>query len=173
MEFATANLLAGKVLTLSALEGVVKNWKNEHQTIVFTNGVFDIVHTGHLTYLSKAKQLGEKLIVAINSDTSVKRLKGEGRPVNSENDRAVLLASLFFVDAVIVFTDDTPLKLINTIKPDILVKGGDYSIPDIVGAQDVIATGGVVKTISFVSGYSSTSIIEKIRTVNNSASTKI
>jgi rfaE bifunctional protein nucleotidyltransferase chain/domain len=121
------------------------------------------VHIGHITYLSKAADLGDKLIIGLNSDTSVKRIKGEDRPVNDQNSRAALLASFFFVDAVVVFEEDTPLNLITGLMPDILIKGADYSVENIVGAKEIIANGGEVKTISFVEGYSSTSIIQKIR----------
>jgi len=142
---------------------VVNNWQDEGKKVVFTNGVFDLLHIGHITYLAKASELGDKLVIGLNSDSSTKRIKGEGRPVNDQNNRAALLAALFFVDAVVVFEEDTPLNLISTLMPDILVKGADYSVENIVGAKEVIANGGEVKTINFVEGYSSTSIIEKIR----------
>ena len=131
--------------------------------MVFTNGVFDLIHIGHISYLSKAAELGDKLIIGLNSDTSVKRIKGESRPVNGQDSRAALLASFFFVDAVVVFEEDTPLNLITTLMPDVLIKGADYAIENIVGAKEVIANGGEVKTITFVEGYSSTSIIKKIQ----------
>ena len=131
--------------------------------MVFTNGVFDLLHIGHITYMTKAAELGDKLVIGLNSDSSVKRIKGEDRPVNDQNSRAMLLAALFFVDAVVVFEEDTPQELITTLLPDILVKGADYAIENIVGAKEVIANGGEVKTINFVDGYSSTSIIQKIR----------
>jgi D-glycero-beta-D-manno-heptose 1-phosphate adenylyltransferase len=107
--------------------------------------------------------LGDKLVIGLNSDSSVKRIKGEDRPVNDQNSRAALLAALFFVDAIVVFEEDTPINVITALMPDILVKGADYSVENIVGAKEVIANGGEVKTISFVEGYSSTSIIQKIR----------
>ncbi len=142
---------------------MVTAWQKEGKKMVFTNGVFDLLHIGHITYMAKAADLGDKLIIGLNSDSSVKRIKGEDRPVNDQNNRAAILAALFFVDAVVVFEDDTPLNLITALMPDILVKGSDYSVENIVGAKEVIAQGGEVKTINFVEGYSSTSIIEKIR----------
>jgi len=155
--------LFSKISNLSSLKTQVEEWKSEGKKVVFTNGVFDLVHIGHLTYLSKAAELGDKLIIGLNSDSSVKRLKGESRPINDQNSRAALLASFFFVDAVVLFEEDTPLNLISTLLPDVLIKGADYSIENIVGAKEVIANGGEVKTITFVDGYSSTSIIQKIQ----------
>jgi rfaE bifunctional protein nucleotidyltransferase chain/domain len=155
--------LLNKIQDLLSLKNLVKRWQTEGNKVVFTNGVFDLLHIGHITYLAKSAELGDKLVIGLNSDSSVKRIKGEDRPVNDQNNRAALLAALFFVDAVVVFEDDTPLNLITALLPDILVKGADYSIENIVGAPEVIANGGEVKTINFVEGYSSTSIIEKIR----------
>jgi rfaE bifunctional protein nucleotidyltransferase chain/domain len=155
--------LLDKIRDLPLLKSVVSDWQKEGKKVVFTNGVFDLLHIGHITYLAKASELGDKLIIGLNADSSVKRIKGEGRPVNDQSNRAALLAALFFVDAVVVFEEDTPLNLITTLMPDILVKGADYSVENIVGAKEVIANGGEVKTINFVEGYSSTSIIEKIR----------
>ena len=155
--------LLNKILDLLLLKSMVTNWQLEGKKVVFTNGVFDLLHIGHITYLAKAAELGDKLVIGLNSDSSVKRIKGENRPVNDQNNRAVLLAALFFVDAVVVFDEDTPLNLITTLLPDILVKGADYSIENIIGANEVIANGGEVKTIDFVEGHSSSSIIEKIR----------
>ena len=131
--------------------------------IVFTNGCFDIIHVGHIRYLSKAKELGDILIVGLNSDESVKKLKGDNRPINSFEDRAILLSSLRFVDSVIIFKEQTPDNLIKKIVPDILVKGGDYKLEDIVGYQTVIENGGQVKTLSFYDGYSSSNYINKIK----------
>ena len=155
--------LFNKIADLSALKVQVESWKSEGKKVVFTNGVFDLIHIGHISYLSKAAELGDKLIIGLNSDTSVKRIKGESRPVNGQDSRAALLASFFFVDAVVVFEEDTPLNLITTLMPDVLIKGADYAIENIVGAKEVIANGGEVKTITFVDGYSSTSIIQKIQ----------
>jgi rfaE bifunctional protein nucleotidyltransferase chain/domain len=125
--------------------------------------VFDLLHIGHITYMAKAAELGDKLVIGLNADSSVKRIKGDDRPVNDQNSRAALLAALFFVDAIVVFEEDTPINLITALLPDILVKGADYSIENIVGGKEVIANGGEVKTINFVEGYSSTSIIQKLR----------
>ncbi|HEY5327830.1 MAG TPA: D-glycero-beta-D-manno-heptose 1-phosphate adenylyltransferase [Mucilaginibacter sp.] len=155
--------LLDKIRDLPLLKSVVSGWKQNCEKVVFTNGVFDVLHIGHITYLAKAAELGDKLIIGLNSDSSVKRIKGENRPVNNQNNRAALLAALFFVDAIVVFDDDTPFNLITALMPDVLVKGADYSIENIVGAKEVIANGGEVKTINFVEGYSSTSIIEKLR----------
>jgi rfaE bifunctional protein nucleotidyltransferase chain/domain len=152
-----------KITELSALKTQVTRWKSEGKKVVFTNGVFDLLHIGHITYLSKAAELGDKLIIGLNSDASVRRIKGESRPVNEQNSRAALLASFFFVDAVVVFEEDTPLDLITALMPDVLIKGADYSIENIIGAKEIIANGGEVKTITFVEGYSSTSIIKKIQ----------
>jgi D-glycero-beta-D-manno-heptose 1-phosphate adenylyltransferase len=159
--------LLNKICDLTSLKATVKSWQDGQLKVVFTNGVFDLVHIGHITYLAKAAGLGHKLIIGLNSDSSVKRLKGPERPINDQNNRAALLAALFFVDAVVVFDEDTPLNLISNLLPDILVKGADYAVENIVGAKEVIANGGEVKTISFVEGYSSSSIIQKIRKPNN------
>ncbi|MDB4925417.1 D-glycero-beta-D-manno-heptose 1-phosphate adenylyltransferase [Mucilaginibacter sp.] len=155
--------LLNKITDLHTLKHRIAAWKFEGKKVVFTNGVFDLLHIGHITYMAKAAELGDKLIIGLNADSSVKRLKGDGRPINDQNNRAALLAALFFVDAVVVFEEDTPLNLITALLPDILVKGADYTIDNIVGAKEVIANGGEVKTIDFVDGYSSTSIIQRIR----------
>jgi rfaE bifunctional protein nucleotidyltransferase chain/domain len=155
--------LINKILDLKAAKNKVITWQAEGQKVVFTNGVFDLLHLGHITYLAKAADLGDKLIIGLNADSSVKRIKGDDRPVNDQNNRAALLAALFFVDAVTVFDEDTPQNLISMLLPDILVKGADYSVENIVGAKEVLANGGEVKTITFVDGYSSTAIINKIR----------
>ncbi|MDP9048254.1 MAG: D-glycero-beta-D-manno-heptose 1-phosphate adenylyltransferase [Bacteroidota bacterium] len=155
--------LTSKISELASLKKTVAAWKSEGKKVVFTNGVFDLLHIGHITYLAKAAELGDKLIIGLNSDRSVKRIKGETRPINNHETRAGLLAAMFFVDAVIVFEEDTPLNLITALMPDILVKGADYAINNIVGAKEVLANGGEVKTINFVDGHSSTSIINKIK----------
>lgn len=131
--------------------------------VVFTNGCFDILHRGHLEYLQSAADLGDILIIGLNSDDSVKRLKGNSRPINTQDDRAFALASLAFVDAVIIFDEDTPLELINRVKPNVLAKGGDYALENIVGADFVKNNGGQVEVISFVNGYSTTQLIEKLK----------
>lgn len=155
--------LLNKILSLDDLKNRIDEWHASGKKIVFTNGVFDLLHIGHITYMAKAAELGDKLIIGLNSDSSVKRLKGDDRPVNDQNSRAALLAALFFVDAVTIFEEDTPHNLITKLLPDVLVKGADYQVENIVGAKEVIANGGEVKTITFVDGYSSTSIINKIR----------
>jgi rfaE bifunctional protein nucleotidyltransferase chain/domain len=144
---------------------VIKAEQQKGKKIVFTNGCFDILHRGHVTYLNQARNLGDLLIVGINSDESVKRLKGPERPVNMLEDRAYVLSSLKSVDYVIPFEEDTPLNLINLIMPDILVKGGDYTIDRIIGAQEVLAHGGRVEIIPFVPGKSTSAIIDTIKTL--------
>lgn len=150
-----------KIQTLNQVQDNIQKWQQNGEKVVFTNGCFDILHLGHVDYLEKARQKGQRLVVGLNSDDSVKRLKGENRPINSEYARARLLASLGFTDAIIIFAEDTPLDLITSLLPDILVKGSDYSVENIVGATEVIANGGSVETIDLVEGYSTTKIIEK------------
>jgi len=132
------------------------------QKIVFTNGCFDVLHYGHVHYLAQARQMGDVLVVGLNSDASVRRLKGEGRPVNSEQARAFVLAALEMVDYVCLFEEDTPYELIAAVQPDVLVKGGDYSVDNIAGSDIVLKRNGKVCVLPFVDGFSSTSIIEKI-----------
>ena len=141
---------------------IINRIKAERKKIVFTNGCFDLLHVGHIRYLAQAKKLGDFLIIGLNSDSSVKELKGEDRPINSFEDRATLLSAIESVDLVIMFEEQTPENLIKDIVPDILVKGGDYNIEDIVGYQTVIQNGGQVKTLNFYDGYSSTNYINKI-----------
>ena len=159
--------IPNKIFTIGELTHQLKRWRLLNKKIVFTNGVFDILHQGHIASLSEAALYGHILIVGLNADSSVKRLKGESRPVYTEGSRSLLMASLVMVDAVIIFEDDTPLNLIQTILPDVLVKGGDYSIEQIVGAKEVIANGGEVKIVPILEGFSTTSIIEKMRNTNN------
>lgn len=137
----------------------------EGKRVVFTNGVFDILHAGHVTYLEKARALGDVLVVGLNTDDSVRRLKGPERPINSEDDRACVLAALRSVDHVVLFGDDTPIDVITSLLPDVLVKGGDYTRDTIVGADEVEAHGGSVCTIPLVDGRSTTAIINRARTV--------
>ena len=151
-----------KILDEISLEERLNLWRGEGKTIVFSNGCFDILHRGHVEYLSKAADLGDKLIIGLNTDDSVKRLKGPSRPVNDEKARAILLSALEFVDAVVLFKEDTPYNLIRRIQPDVLVKGKDYKAEDIVGYDIVIAKGGKVETIELVDGFSTTSILERI-----------
>ena len=133
------------------------------RSLVFTNGVFDLIHPGHVAVLLAARQQGDALVVGLNSDASVRRLKGEGRPVRNEQDRAIVLAALAMVDAVVIFDQDTPLELIRQLEPDVLVKGGDYTEATVVGASDVRARGGRVVIVPLVSGQSTTAIVEKLR----------
>jgi D-beta-D-heptose 7-phosphate kinase/D-beta-D-heptose 1-phosphate adenosyltransferase len=139
-----------------------KRWQEQGCRVVFTNGCFDLLHPGHIAYLNDAKRLGDVLIVGLNDDASISRLKGSSRPINALQDRACMLQALSAVDMVVAFSEDTPLHLIQALKPDVLVKGGDYRIEDIVGATDVQGWGGSVQVIPFLDGYSSTTLIEKI-----------
>jgi rfaE bifunctional protein nucleotidyltransferase chain/domain len=150
------------VRTEGELANVIALWRFKGERIVFTNGCFDLLHRGHVEYLAQAAGLGSKLIVGLNTDASVRRLKGDSRPVNNEHDRALLLASLLFVDTVTFFNSDTPLDLIHFIQPDVLVKGGDYQPKDIAGYDIVKARGGEVVTIDFIDGYSTTSLLNRL-----------
>jgi len=155
--------IEAKIYELEALQRRIAAWCIHERKIVFTNGCFDLLHLGHIKYLAEAKSLGDKLIIGLNSDSSVKTLKGDSRPINDVRSRAAMLASFSFVDAVVVFEEETPLKLITAILPDILVKGGDYKLNQIVGHDVVLKKGGEVKTLSFLEGYSSTSLVSKIK----------
>lgn len=155
-----------KFLDTPALESLVDLMRTNKQSIVFTNGCFDLLHPGHIDYLQKAKTLGDVLIVALNSDDSVRQIKGESRPVNSLNDRIAMLAALECVDFVTSFQEDTPYYLIDAIKPDILVKGGDYTKDEIVGADIVEDNGGELKILDFLPGYSSSDLIKRIQKLN-------
>ena len=159
-------MTADKVLDKADMKIVIKKWQSEGKEVVFTNGCFDIIHLGHVDYLEKASQLGQKLVVGLNADNSVKRLKGENRPLNNQIARARILAAMEFVDGVVMFNEDTPKELISELLPDILVKGNDYLAENIVGADIVKAKGGRVETISLVEGYSTTNIVEKIKKQN-------
>lgn len=156
-------VIPNKIFTLTSIILQLNRWRLLGKKIVFTNGVFDILHQGHIASLSEAASYGHILIVGVNADASVKRLKGETRPINSEESRALLLASLVMIDAVLIFEEDTPLHLITNILPDVLVKGGDYTVEQIVGAKEVIANGGEVKIAPILEGFSTTRIIEKMR----------
>jgi D-beta-D-heptose 7-phosphate kinase/D-beta-D-heptose 1-phosphate adenosyltransferase len=155
--------IPGKIYSIATLLPQLNRWRLQSKKIVFTNGVFDILHEGHIASLSEAASHGNILIVGVNADASVKRLKGESRPVNSENSRALLLASLVMTDGVIIFEEDTPFNLITAIIPDVLVKGGDYTIETIIGAKEVIANGGEVIIAPILEGFSTTAIIEKMK----------
>ena len=154
--------LHNKTRSLSALISILKEHQQQNQKIVFTNGCFDIIHPGHIALLEKAKSFGDILVVAINSDDSIQRLKGPHRPINTLTSRVAVMAGLQAVDWVITFDDDTPLQLIRAIAPDVLVKGGDYSVDTIVGAQDVINNGGEVKVVPTLDNYSTTSLIKSV-----------
>ncbi len=140
----------------------VIRWRLKSKTIAFTNGVFDILHQGHIAVLAHAASFADVLVVGINSDASVKKLKGDSRPINGEQSRALILASLIMVDAVVIFDEETPLDLIKKIKPDVLIKGGDYTIETIVGAKEVMANGGKIEIFPIEEGFSTTGIIQKI-----------
>ena len=157
--------IPNKIYTIGTLQQQLKRWRLLNKKIVFTNGVFDILHEGHIASLSEAAAEGNILIVGVNADAAVKKLKGESRPVNKENSRALLLAALVMTDAVIIFEEDTPLNLINAIMPDVLVKGGDYTLEQIVGAKEVMENGGQVKIIPILEGFSTTGIIEKMKLI--------
>jgi D-glycero-beta-D-manno-heptose 1-phosphate adenylyltransferase len=159
-------MVKNKIYHIEDLLRVVGQWKVESQTIVFTNGCFDILHLGHVDYLEKARRMGDKLIVGLNSDLSIGKIKGPERPVIREDSRAQVLASLMFVDAVVLFNEATPLDLIKAINPDILIKGNDYRLENIVGGDFVISNGGKVCTVDLVPGYSTSGIIKKIKEFN-------
>ena len=161
------DIINKKILEGKTLFANLAIWKFKRKKIVFTNGCFDILHLGHIDYLSKAKDLGDILIIGLNTDLSVQRLKGKNRPVVNEGARAMLLASMLFVDAVVLFDEDTPYELIKSVQPNILVKGSDYKEEDIVGYDIVKSNGGSIKTIDFLEGYSTTSIIEKLKDGQN------
>mgnify|MGYP003510154751 FL=1 len=152
-----------KILDDKTLDKKLNLWREEGKSIVFSNGCFDILHRGHVEYLSKAADLGDILIIGLNTDDSVRRLKGPSRPVNDEKARAVVLAALESVDAIMFFEEDTPYNLIKRVQPDVLVKGKDYKAEDIVGYDIVTAKGGKVETIELVDGFSTTKTIEKMR----------
>ncbi len=156
-------VIPGRIMELPQLVNMVNAWRVKGYTIAFTNGVFDILHEGHIFSLSQAAAEADYLVVGINSDASVKRLKGPERPVNTAGGRALLMASLVMVDAVIVFDEDTPMRVIEAILPDVLVKGGDYTLEQIAGASQVLANGGRVVINPLVKGLSTTNIIQSIR----------
>jgi len=160
---ASISLINQKILDWDKAAAQCSIWRSGGCKVVFTNGCFDLIHYGHIHYLAEAAQQGDKLVIGLNADISVAELKGSHRPIKDEKNRAALLASLFFVDAVVVFKEITPLKLIQLIRPDVLVKGGDYSIDEIVGADFVLQNGGRVETLSFVEGYSTTALEQKIK----------
>jgi len=154
--------IKNRILNRQELIKEVVRLRLKSKTIAFTNGVFDILHEGHIAVLSKAASFADVLIVGLNSDASVKNIKGEDRPVNNENSRALILASLIMVDNVAIFEEDTPIEIIKLIQPDVLVKGGDYTLDTIVGAKEVMANGGRVEIVPLMEGFSTTTIIKKI-----------
>ncbi|MDG0815487.1 D-glycero-beta-D-manno-heptose 1-phosphate adenylyltransferase [Bdellovibrio svalbardensis] len=151
----------GQVRTFDNIEAALAPLRSQGKKIVFTNGVFDLLHVGHVRYLQEARSLGDALVIGVNADASVKRLKGPTRPIQNENDRAEILAALGCVDFTVIFSEDTPENLIHKVKPDVLVKGGDWKIDSIVGAPFVMSYGGKVMSLQFVDGRSTTKIIEK------------
>ena len=159
-------IIKGKVFHTEELRAKLNIWRLLEKKIVFTNGCFDLLHLGHIDYLSKAADLGNKLVIGLNSDASTSALKGLGRPIIDQYSRSIMLASLLFVDAVILFDDPTPLELIDQVRPDVLVKGADYTVDQIVGSDLVLGYGGDVQTIEYLSGYSTTSIEKKIRSLS-------
>jgi D-glycero-beta-D-manno-heptose 1-phosphate adenylyltransferase len=158
-----ADLIPGKILAKVELVQRVAQWKFMGKTVAFTNGVFDILHQGHIFSLSQAAAEGDVLVVGLNADVSVRRLKGESRPVNDEHSRALVLASLLMVDAVVLFEEDTPIELIKSVLPDVLVKGGDYTVEQIAGSKEVIANGGKVVINPILEGFSTTNIIKSMK----------
>ena len=145
------------------LKQTILRWKSQNQRIIFTNGCFDILHPGHIDYLAKAAGLGDKLIIGLNTDASVSRLKGPNRPIQNNHARAMVIAALGFVDAVVLFNEDTPQQLIEILEPDTLVKGADYNIDQIIGAETIIYKGGNVVLLPYLKGYSTTAIEKKIK----------
>jgi rfaE bifunctional protein nucleotidyltransferase chain/domain len=154
--------IKSKIIENHFLDVFISKWKQSKETIVFTNGCFDIIHQGHIDYLSKAADKGTKLIIGVNTDRSVSEIKGPNRPIQDEYSRMMILAAMEFVDAVILFDEDTPINLINRVIPNILVKGSDYNAEDIVGYDTVINNGGKVETIDFLPGFSTSAIENKI-----------
>ena len=165
MLMKNTDVIKQKIYPLSAMLHKLAQIRLIGTKVSFTNGVFDILHTGHIASLSQAAAEGDFLIVGLNSDASVKRLKGDERPINNQDARALVLASLIIVDAVVIFHEDTPLEIIKAIMPDVLVKGGDYTIDQIVGAKEVMANGGRLVINEIIEGFSTTGIIDKIRSL--------
>jgi D-beta-D-heptose 7-phosphate kinase/D-beta-D-heptose 1-phosphate adenosyltransferase len=155
---------AEKMLDFDRVQLRVAEWRASGETVVFTNGVFDLLHVGHITLLEDCRRFGSKLVLGLNSDASVKRLKGPSRPVVGERERARVMSALAAVDAVVLFDQDTPLELIRALKPNVLVKGGDYTVETVVGHEDVLAAGGRVEIVPTVEGFSTTNIVKKLST---------
>ncbi len=155
--------IQSKILSWEQAQKEIAAWKANNERIVFTNGCFDLLHFGHLHYLAEARNLGDRLVIGLNSEDSVRKLKGPNRPINDEKTREFQLASLEFVDAVVVFEQDTPIDLITMLQPDVLVKGGDWKASQIVGSDVILSNGGTVKSLPFIEGYSTTLIEQKIK----------
>jgi rfaE bifunctional protein nucleotidyltransferase chain/domain len=166
LRMSKLEIIKGKIFQTNELEANLNIWRLLEKKIVFTNGCFDLLHLGHIDYLSKAADMADKLIIGLNSDASTSALKGPSRPIIDQYSRSIMLASLSFVDAVIIFDEPTPIQLIQTVKPDVLVKGADYTIDQIVGSEFVLQYGGDVKTIEYLAGYSTTAIENKIKLTN-------
>lgn len=158
----TLSLIKSKIYSLDKFLALRRVWKFQEEELVFTNGCFDILHLGHVEYLAKAAYLGKHMVVGLNTDASIKRIKGPSRPLQDEQTRQMVMASLHFVDAVVLFDDDTPYELIKAIVPDILVKGSDYKAESIIGYDIVIQNGGSVQTIDLTEGYSTTNVVNKM-----------
>lgn len=152
-----------KIKTLQQAEKLVNGWKTDQCKVVFTNGCFDLIHLGHLSYLMEAKALGDYLVIGLNSNASITRLKGDSRPVKDQSSRLTLLASLQYVDLVVLFEEDTPIKVIERLIPDVLVKGGDWQPQQIIGSNVVLENGGKVRSLPFLEGFSTTNYINKIQ----------
>jgi len=155
-----------KIFDIDRMKSLRETWRNQGQRVVFTNGCFDILHAGHIRYLESSAMLGDRLIIAVNNDDSVRKLKGDSRPINVLASRLYLLASLSCVDAVFPFSEETPQEVINQLKPDILVKGGDYKPENIVGAKEVLSWGGRIEVIPYVEGFSTTRLESKIQALH-------
>lgn len=159
-----SNSIHSKIFSAKeATQSVIAEWVQQGESVVFTNGCFDIVHKGHIDYLFEASKLADRMVIGLNTDTSVKKLKGDGRPVNNDEARSLLIAALGFVDMVVFFEEETPKELIDAIQPDVLTKGSDYIAEDIVGYDTVMAKGGQVITIDLTEGFSTTALIERIK----------
>ena len=157
-----------KIVSAGKATDIISNWRNKDGKVVFTNGCFDLLHLGHIEYLAKAASLGDFLVIGLNADASVKRLKGSSRPINDEKSRAFVLASLGFVSLIVLFSEDTPYELIKILQPDVLIKGADYQPEQIVGYDIVKARGGEVLTIEFIPGYSTSAIEKRILDAHSS-----
>ena len=155
-------IIKEKLRTVDVLVEMVRKLQKWNKKIVFTNGCFDIIHAGHIKYLYQAKHFGDVLVIGLNSDESVRRLKGEDRPINKETDRALVLSALEVVDYIVTFEEDTPYELIKELSPNLLVKGGDWLVDDIVGADVVLASGGEVKSLPYYEGHSTTNLLNKL-----------